>query len=409
MRIVPLITAVLVSVLLYFIVFERDRLTSQTPETAEDVAVTEASEAEDASETDTFVRVVAVHSKARVIDSAVVLRGQTEADRQVDVRAETSAQVMSAPLRKGTMVEEGQIMCELDPGTRQASLAEAEARLAEAQARVPETQARLHEAIARLEEARINSNAAIKLIEGGFASETRVASAEASVRAAEASVQAAKSGLQSTQAGIQSAEASVAAAEREIELLTITAPFSGLLESDTAELGSLLQPGSLCATVIRLNPIKVVGFVPETEVNRVKIGAMAGARLTTGQDVTGQVAFLSRSADSTTRTFRVEINVPNPDLAFRDGQTAEIAIASDGADAHLLPQSALTLNDEGTLGVRIVVEGNTVSFVPVELLRDSIDGIWVGGLPDQADVIIIGQEYVVEGVKVEPVFEEPRL
>ncbi|MEQ9694095.1 efflux RND transporter periplasmic adaptor subunit [Shimia sp. SDUM112013] len=413
MRIVPIITAILVSVLLYFLVIERDSINAMAapPSEIEDATArddTAAALAEQTSGPD-LMRVQAIHSEARVIDSAVILRGQTEADRQVDVRAETSSQVVSEPLRKGAFVEAGQVMCELDPGTRQASLEEAEARLTEARARVPEAEARLHEARARLEEAEINANAANKLIEGGFASETRVASTQAAVSAAEASVQSAKSGLQSTQAGIQSAEAAVAAARREIDRLYIKAPFGGLLESDTAELGSLLQPGSLCATIIRLDPIKVVGFVPETEVNRVKIGAMAGARLTTGQEVAGQVVFLSRSADPTTRTFRVEINVPNPDLSLRDGQTAEIAISSEGADAHLIPQSALTLNDEGTLGVRLVGDGNKVTFAPVELLRDSVDGIWVGGLPAKADVIVIGQEYVVDGVTVDPVFGETGL
>lgn len=412
MRLVPMLTAVMVVAFLFFIVVERDVLLAfagagpdkENTATEESAAVEEVSDEADETR---LVRVVAVRSKAAVVDSAVTLRGQTEADRQVEVRAETSAQVISEPLRRGAHVEKGDVLCQLDPGTREASLAEALARLSEAKARVPESAARLDEAEARLEEARINFNAATKLIEGGFASETRVASSEAAVRAAEAGVQSAKSGLESTSAGIQSAEAAVAAAKREIERLTITAPFGGLLESDTAELGSLLQPGALCGTVIRLDPIKIVGFVPETAVARIKPGALAGARLTTGQEVTGLVSFLSRSADETTRTFRVEIDVPNGDLSIRDGQTAEILIASYGADAHLIPQSALTLNDEGTLGVRMTDENNIVKFSPITLLRDTSEGIWVTGLPEEANIIIIGQEFVIEGVEVEPVFQEP--
>jgi multidrug efflux system membrane fusion protein len=285
-------------------------------------------------------------------------------------------------------------------------LAEAKARLLEARARIPSAQATVAEAEARLEEAKINDNAARKLSEGGFASSTRVASTAASVRAAEASIQAATSGLESTQAGIESAQALVAAAEREVERLTMVAPFDGLLESKTAELGSLMQPGSLCGTVLRLDPIRVVGFVPETDINRVNEGSLAGARLTTGQEVTGQVTFVSRSADPQTRTFRVEVTVPNGDLAIRDGQTAEIMISADGAAAHFLPQSSLTLNDEGTLGVRIVQDGGIVAFKAVELLRDGTDGIWVGGLPDKADVIVVGHEFVIEGVHAAPTYRE---
>ncbi|NBV61534.1 MAG: HlyD family efflux transporter periplasmic adaptor subunit [Rhodobacteraceae bacterium] len=203
------------------------------------------------------------------------------------------------------------------------------------------------------------------------------------------------------------AEAALAGAEKELERLEIKASFAGLLESDTAELGSLLQPGGLCATVIQLDPIKLVGYAPEAQVGRIEVGALAGARLSDGRELRGRVTFLSRRADDTTRTFRLEIEVPNADLSVRDGQTAELLIASDGAKAHLLPQSTLTLNDDGVLGVRLVGDGNLTVFAPVQLLRDTVQGVWVTGLPDAADVITVGQEYVVEGVEVAPSFKEP--
>lgn len=409
MRPIPLITAILVTAFLYYIVVERDTLlafASADAAAAEAVQTTGAEGVELAQgDAAPAVGVIAIHSTASQIDSAVVLRGETRAARSVEVRAETSARVISEPLRKGASVDQGAVLCQLELGTREASLTEANARLEEAQAKVPEAQARLVEATARLSEARLNQNAANKLSEGGYASETRVASAEASVQAALAAVQSAQSGLRSANAGIESAEAAVAAAEREIERLTIKAPFSGVLETDTAELGSLLQPGSLCGTVLQLDPIKMVGFVPETNVNRVDLGAMAGARLANGDLVTGTVGFIARSADPVTRTFMVEIDVANPDLRIRDGQTAEIAIQSDGASAHLVPQSALTLNDHGTLGVRVVAPDNTAQFAAVQLIRDSADGVWVDGLPPQADVIIVGQEYVTDGVPVAPSFE----
>jgi multidrug efflux system membrane fusion protein len=212
--------------------------------------------------------------------------------------------------------------------------------------------------------------------------------------------------VQSAAAGIQAAEAGVAAAQREIDKLTITAPFAGLLESDAAEIGTFLQPGALCATVIQLDPIKLVGFVPETEVDRITVGVPAGARLITGQQVQGLVTFLSRSADSSTRTFRVEIQVANPDGAIRDGQTAEIVISSAGEAAHLLPSSALTLNDEGDLGIRAVDDNNVVQFFPVNVLRDTVDGVWVAGLPAKVDVIVVGQEFVIAGVLVDVAYRE---
>ena len=210
---------------------------------------------------------------------------------------------------------------------------------------------------------------------------------------------------ESARAGVRSAEAGVASARKEIERTEIRAPFDGLLETDTAELGALLQPGGICATVIQLDPIKLVGFTPEVDVDRIVVGAPAGARLATGREVLGEVTFLSRSADEATRTFRVEVEAANEDLSIRDGQTAEIFISSDGEAAHLVPQSALTLNDEGRLGVRLVVDA-AAAFAPVSVVRDTQQGIWVTGLDDDVSVIVVGQEFVTDGVPVEVTLRE---
>ena len=412
MRIIPILTAIIVTVALYFAVMERDKLVAfatgaPADGNATDAAAAAAPAPEASAPARPLVRVFARHSKAQVIDSAVVLRGETQAARSVELRAETAGQVVSEPLRKGSFVQEGQVLCQIDAGTRPTMVAEARARLVEARARVPEAAARVAQARAQLKEAELNRNAASKLSKDGFASETRLAATEATVSGAKAAVETALSGLETVQANIQSAEATLAGAEKELERLEIKASFAGLLESDTAELGSLLQPGGLCATVIQLDPIKLVGYAPEAQVGRIEVGALAGARLSDGRELRGRVTFLSRRADDTTRTFRLEIEVPNADLSVRDGQTAELLIASDGAKAHLLPQSTLTLNDDGVLGVRLVGDGNLTVFAPVQLLRDTVQGVWVTGLPDAADVITVGQEYVVEGVEVAPSFQEP--
>lgn len=411
MKLLPILIALLVSAFLYLMVFERDRLMdfastepeaplTQTQQPAEMQAVTPSADPVH------LVSVVALNSVAQTVDSAVLLRGRTEAARQVNVMAETSGKVVSTPLRKGAYIEAGQTLCQLDPGTRESTLQEAKARQIEANARLPEANARAAGANASLAEAQINENAARRLSQNGYASKTRAASAEAALQGALAGVESAKASVISAKASGEAARASVAAIEKDIENLTITAPFEGLLETDTAELGALLQPGAHCATIIQLDPIKLVGFAPETEVDNVTVGAMAGARLATGREVVGRVTFLSHSADPLTRTFRVEVEVPNTGLAIRDGQTVEIIVASGETSAHLLPQSSLTQNNDGILGVRFVGKDNIVGFATVSILRDTTKGIWVAGLPDVVDVIVSGQEYVVKGVKVDVTYRE---
>ncbi len=424
MRFLPLITAVVVAAVLYLFVIERDRLFEwvglNTPDvsTPEDTSETASDVQEDLPAG--TVRVMARASQARDVESAVIVRGETEALRQVAVMAETTGPVISEPLRSGATVSAGDLLCQIDPGTTSAGMDVARAQVAEIIARRPETEARIPEAEAQvlgaraaLEEAKINADNAIKLSERGFSSNVTVASTNASVAAAEAQVISAEAGVKSARAGIdaldaalESAQSVLAEAEKDIERLAITAPFSGLLETDAAELGSFLQPGTACATVIQLDPIKIVGYVPEIDVSRIEPGAMAGARLIDGRQVSGQVSFVGRSADEQTRTFRVELLVENEDLSIRDGQTAEIIISTEGKKAHLLPQSALTLNNEGELGVRLVSDDNTALWQSVSILRDTQDGVWLDGLPEQANVILLGQEYVTSGVPVAPSYEE---
>ncbi|GKY89043.1 efflux RND transporter periplasmic adaptor subunit [Sinisalibacter aestuarii] len=361
MRPIPILTALAAIGVLFLLVFQRDTLRGIAgfePEPAAAVApAPDTSAAGDAMPEG--VSVIAIASTAREIDSAVVLRGRTEAARTLDLMAETSGKVVSPAIPKGRLVTEGDVLCEIDMGTREAALAQAQA--------------------ARDEAALVLRNAEA-LAADGFAAETRVASARAAMEAA---------------------GAAVAQAERDIANTRITAPFDGVLESDTAEPGSLLMAGSPCARLIDLDPIRLVGFVAEVDVERIAPGAQVGARLSTGREVPGRVTFVSRSADSATRTFRVEAEVANADLSIRDGQTAEILIRSEGRMAHLLPQSALTLDDAGTLGVRIAEPqgaGHVARFVPVELLRDTREGVWVAGLADSATVIVSGQDYVTDGV-----------
>lgn len=422
MRLLSIITAFFISSGLYFFVFERaavKAISNGAPLTTlftgfangEDVIENfndreEGTKENRWSSIDRAVRVVAFKSVEQKIDTAVILRGQTEAARQVQVRAETTGQVISEPLRRGTSVKKNQILCKLDPGTRQSILADANAKLVEAKARVSENQARLKEAESRVEEAKINFNAAQQLAIDGYATETRVAATLAAVRSTEAGVVSALAEFKATRSRIQSAAAAVAAAEKEIERLVLRAPFGGLLESDTAEIGSLLQSGTICATIIQLNPIKLVGFVAEVDMPRIKIGAIAKAKLLSGHTVYGKVTFLSRSADQLTRTFRVDVESENSDLSISDGQTADIMISAEGKKAHLVPQSALTLNDNGDLGIRLITKQKKALFKEIKILSDSVNGVWLSGLPQRADIIIVGQEYVKDGVMVDPKFKE---
>ena len=189
----------------------------------------------------------------------------------------------------------------------------------------------------------------------------------------------------------------------------VKAPFDGYLETFSVKEGDYLNTGAVCATIIDPDPMRLIGEVSEKEINFVKVGAKAGAELISGKKVEGVVSFVSTSANKGTRSFRVEIDVKNSDRSIRDGVSAQIEIEGDTILAHRISPSILMLGEAGELGIRTVNEENQVEFKKIEILEDSLEGIWISGLPRNIRIITIGQEYVFQGqiVNVKEISESP--
>jgi len=295
--------------------------------------------------------------------SEVLLRGQTEAFRKVEVKAETAGRVVELPLAEGARVAQGQVIARLSPDERPAALAEAKALL---------------------EQRRIEYEAARRLSEKGFRAETQLAASKAALEAA---------------------AAAVAQAEVAIDNLTIRAPFDGILSERVAEQGDYLDRADPVARVVDLDPVLAVADISERDVARVALGRDAQVRLITGDLVPGTVRYIAREADPVTRTFRIEVELANPDAAVPDGATAEIRIPLETVLAHRVSPAILTLTDEGQIGVKILGPDNTVAFRPVKILSDDAEGVWIGGLPERVTLITVGQEFVTEGQTVRPIDE----
>lgn len=294
----------------------------------------------------------------------LTVRGRTEAIRGVEVRARTTGIVEAVLRKEGDHVNAGDLLCRLDLAARQTQLAEARARLASA---------------------KIEVDAAEKLAADKFMAKTTLAAKRAAFDAAKASVD----GM-----------------EHEIGYTEIKAPVDGTIASRPADEGSFLQVGSLCAKLLVLDPMMVVGHVSEQEVAPLKVGMHGSATLVTGETVEGKLRFVAPSADEATRTFRIELEVPNPDRSLRDGVTSDIRVPLTRTMAHKFSPALLGLDDAGRIGVRILAEGNRVKFVPVTVLGDDKDGVWVDGLPERTTLITVGQEYVTENQVVEPIEEK---
>ena len=185
----------------------------------------------------------------------------------------------------------------------------------------------------------------------------------------------------------------------ELNRTEVKAPFSGYIEK-IVKPGNFLERGQICATIIQLNPITFVAEVPESDINKVNEGQQVVLNLITGETIEGKLTFVSKSASSLTRTFKVEAEIENKNGLIRDGITSEMIIKTSKIKAHKITPSVLMLNDKGILGIKVIKDLEIVKFLPVTILEDSEDGIWVTGIPNQIQLITQGQGFVEDDQKV---------
>jgi multidrug efflux system membrane fusion protein len=289
---------------------------------------------------------------------AVTARGRTQAARIVSVRSETNGVVASTPVREGSFVRAGQVLCKLNVDARSATLAQAQANLRAKQ---------------------LTQKASADLAARGFRSPTQALA---------------------DQANLDQAAAAVRQAEVALRQTDIRAPFSGVFNQRSVEVGAYLAPGGECGVVMELDPLKIMGDVAETEVTRLRVNAPAHAILASGERVDGVVYYVGKDADPQTRTYQVVMVAHNPGSVVRGGQSAQNSIDVGQGQAHLAPSSALVLDSAGRQGVRYVSGGGVVGFAPVKVIDESPQGVWLAGLSGPVQVITVGQSYVSEGQRV---------
>ncbi len=310
------------------------------------------------------VRVAASEAVSR--QRHIVLRGRTEPNRSVTIRSETIGRVSAIDAERGRHVAAGARIVEIADDDRPARLAEAKALLAQRE---------------------VEFRASRTLADRGFRADNQHAVA---------------------QAQLDAARAMVSRMEVEMRRTSIKAPFAGHLESRAVELGDYLKEGDTVGVVVDLDPLIVVGHLTETDRARVRVGQTGTARLATGEEVTARVRYLSANADGPTRTFRVELEVANPERKLIGGITAEILVAVDDISVHRITPALLVLDERGQVGVKTVDADDQAQFHAIRIVDDGPEGMWVAGLPQSVRLITVGQEFVRDGQKVRPVATEAK-
>ena len=308
------------------------------------------------------VRVKTVKAEEKIPYTKV--SGVTEEQRVVEIRAETDGQVIELIHKKGDQVKQGDVLVKLSLDTRRAKLAEAKALL---------------------EQRKLEYEVSKKLKKQKFRSKTMVAEAKAKYEAAQSQLDEIQNSIKDTK---------------------IVAPFDGVMDKNYVEVGSYVKVGDNVVEMIDLNPLVIATFVSEKDLCCVKMGRVVEVIFANGETREGTIVYSSVAADPNTRTFRVEVEVENKDNTLRSGLTADVVIPREPVKAHLISAGLLTMNDEGILGVHSVNGGNIVEFHKVTIIAHDNGSVWIAGLPEETNLITVGQDFVTKDQEVIPVPEE---
>lgn len=311
-------------------------------------------------------RVATIEAKIVPHRPTLVMSGRTMADKKVAVSARANGVITELRVQRGDRVKKGDVIAVLSDEARDANVLQAKAKLSQ-----------------KKREREVRE----QLIEKGTLPRLNLLDLEAQEKAA---------------------EAALAVAEAERDRSQVLAPWSGIVNAVPAELGQSMNaaaPGSSneIAQLISLDPILAVVEVSERHLQGLMVGAPTRIKLVTGETVEGKIRYISQSASETTRTYRVDIEAPNPDTKIPDGITVEVAVSLEATPATQVPRSALIFSASGDLGVRTVGADNKVDFAKITIAEDRQQNMWVKGVPDGARVIVQGQDFVREGQLVEAV------
>jgi len=300
---------------------------------------------------------VRVPEVKRIIQE-IVLNGRTEPARAVTLRTEVEGQVVAIAATRGSVVHKGGIIVQLDQRDRDARLADAKALL---------------------EQRELEYDGIKKLQKNNLLSKIQLAQGASQLATSRALIERIKLEIRNTR---------------------VIAPFDGILDRLPVEVGSYLKIGDEVGRLLEQDPIIFVGYVSQLERHRLVMGDVGVARLVTGMVVEGELRYIASEADPITRTFRVELQIPNPDGSLVSGITAELSIPVRQVSAFQLSPALLSLNNTDQLGVKIVNDQNRVEFLPVQVVKSTADGLWISGLPKGIRIITVGQGFVRAGDEV---------
>ena len=343
-----------------------------------------------------------------LIDQSIELQGQTIHHKKIDVKSETSGNINKLNFSRGDKVNKNSDLVLISMDDRKEKLFSAQKDLERLSKELILNEKNrdnlLRQNIEKIKLYEIEYASAKQLIDKGLSSKSKLTLASFNLAEAEADREDIKIKFESTLANLEAQISNVKSLLKNIKLdiakTNISAPFDGIISQIMVEETEFISIGTPLFTIIDLDPIKIEGYLSEFDINKVSVGTNAIIEDSNGIKKNGTITFISPSAETSTRTFEITIEADNKDLTYKSGITTKIIIKGSELKAHKIPPSILTLLDDGTVGVKAVNKENNVVFYPIKTIKDTIDGMWVSGLPETVNLIISGQEYISIGEKI---------
>ena len=268
------------------------------------------------------VRVESLVLEPTSFEDIIELTGTVEAIDDATLSAQASGTVERLT-DLGTPVQAGEIVALLDDDEAAAAMQQAKAQLQSAQA--------------QLNLAQDTYNRMQPLYQDSVISASEFENVRAQYNQAQASVAQAK--------------ASLSQARKRYENTRIRAPFPGTVEEKFIEEGEQVTPGMQVARVVDINPVKIRGNIPERYSGDIERGTPVTAvfKAYSGTQRTGQVSFVGGTIDPQSRTFPVEIQIPNSNRQLKPEMVAQLYITRNTLpNALVVPRSAIVRDEEGT-------------------------------------------------------------
>jgi membrane fusion protein, multidrug efflux system len=334
--------------------------------------------------------VVVVRGKPTKPSKGLVLPGNLKGKEQTVLFARANGFVQRWLVDLGDSVKQGQLLVELDTPELDREVEQARAGLAEKTAAVNESQASRDYALVNLERQR-------QLAQAGVASQGDLQKSESEAKVAEAKVGVANAIRASQLANLHRLEQLQSFAR-------VTAPFDGVITARKVDRGTLVSSGSSALYELSsVDPLRVIVDVPQSLALGIKPG-IAGTlqvRELPGRTFPAQVARSAGTLDATSRTLRVELDVPNPERAILPGMYAEVTLKLERVHTALVLPASAVLSTKDGLRIAVVEAGGTVKLKPIVVERDNGTEIEIAsGLGPSDDVIATPKPFVTEGEKV---------